>query len=94
MTIELDYQQNGFALVRRFLSGSEVAEILPTVEHFHQDWMKNHRDFYQSRAVNSAYLTASECLTEQQKMQLFQLLASEKVAAILAQLPLKLFVIH
>lgn len=87
MTIQTDYQNHGFALVPQFLSDPEVNELLPTIEHFHQDWLKNNLDFYQSHAVNSAYLTASDCLSHQQKMQIFQLLASDKVSALLAQLP-------
>lgn len=85
--MNLSYQQDGYCLLPSFLTEAEVNDLALVVEHFHQSWLEDNHDFYLNKAVNSAYLTGSNYLTDEQRLVLFHIVASHKVAQALKALP-------
>ena len=83
------YDKNGFILIKSFLTQEELVPLTHVVEKFHTSWLMENQSFYQERAINSAYLTGKQHLGEEERSALFKVLGSEKVAAILASLPIK-----
>lgn len=83
------YEEQGYCVVPKLLNSDEIVRISTVTEHFHQLWLKDNLDFYQSHAVNSAYLTSTKYLNEEQRVILFELIASRKISDLLAQLPFK-----
>ena len=81
------YQQQGYLLLPEFFSGSELMHIRPAIEHFHSCWQKDNQDFYRTRAINSAYLTAKTYLNDEQRLSLFQFIGSEKLANAIGCVP-------
>ncbi|WP_019026632.1 phytanoyl-CoA dioxygenase family protein [Colwellia piezophila] len=80
------YNKKGYVLIRNFLSDKEVRELRTIVTEFHQLWQQENADFYAKQAVNSAYLTSNEFLTNQQRAQLFNFIGSTKVMSLVHKL--------
>ncbi len=79
MTEKQDYNKNGFILVEGLFIPEELEEIHAVVNQFHDLWLKDNAQFYEEKAINSAYLTNKKYLTDGQRMVLFKLLSSEKI---------------
>ena len=74
-----DYQQNGYCLVKDFASQEELTKLIPVLEKFHQQWLRDNEEFYQERAVNSAYITGTKYLDDAEREILFQFIGSSKL---------------
>ncbi len=83
------YENNGFIRVKSFLSQAELTSLTHAVDKFHSAWLRENQSFYQERAINSAYLTSKQHLADADRETLFQVAASDKIAAMLASLPIK-----
>lgn len=83
------YNKKGFALVSHFLDNNELERISPAVERFHESWKLDNHSFYQEKAVNSADLTGTKYLAENDRMKLFQLISSDKLMDIVSSLPFR-----
>lgn len=81
------YLNKGYFKVSQFLSDQELAQLLPIIEKFHLNWQQDNQSFYQSQAINSAYLTAPKYLNDAQRLRLFQFICSNKITNLLGQLP-------
>ncbi|KGJ94960.1 phytanoyl-CoA dioxygenase family protein [Colwellia psychrerythraea] len=80
------YRENGYLLIRNFLSDNEIGELRTILNEFHRLWQQENAEFYQQQAVNSAYLTRNEFLNSEQRERLFQFIGSEKVMAVVKAL--------
>ncbi len=85
-SIKRAYDQQGFTLLKGFYSTKELVKAHDVIMAFHEIWKTQNREFYQSRAVNSAYLTGTDILDSKQRQVLFQLIASRKLMALVKQL--------
>ena len=74
-----EYRNNGYLLCEKFFSAEEVQELQAVLVSFHEAWSAENKDFYQSRAVNSAYLTGTKYLSEAQRMKLFRFICNERL---------------
>jgi len=74
-----DFQKKGFQLVSGFLDVDDVSRLREVIERFHQQWLKANEAFYNERAVNSSSLTHSEFLSRSDKLELFSVIASNKL---------------
>lgn len=79
-----EYNKKGFACVKAFFSETQLAGIRQIILSFHDQWKKEHTTFYESKAVNSAYLTRKGVLAEADRLCLFQFLASDKFISVVA----------
>lgn len=77
--MDQDYQENGYCLVKGFASQEELEKLTAILEKFHQKWLLDNQDFYQERAVNSAYITGTKYLDESEREILFQFIGSSKL---------------
>jgi len=86
-----DFEKNGYCLVPQLFSSEQLEPIVSIIESFHSSWQKDNQAFYQSRAINSAYLTADKYLDESQRLALFRLITSAplvtQVSSLLGQAP-------
>ena len=80
-----NYQKNGFILIKGFFKPEELLDIHKVVQCFHDLWIKDNAQFYNEKAVNSAYLTKSNGLNHAQRMVLFRLLSCDKISRLLQQ---------
>ncbi len=77
--MDIKHQEYGFTVKRNFLSRKKIGTLKSIIETFHCSWIDSNKDFYQSRAINSAYLTAQEHLNEGQRNGLFQFIGSNQL---------------
>ena len=73
------YLRDGFVKLSQYFSAQEIADIKVVIDEFHQAWTADNQDFYQAKAVNSAYLTSGKYLARQQNRRLFEFIGSNKV---------------
>ena len=64
---------------------------MPTVNAFHASWINSNKKFFQENAINSAYLTSKEHLSDELRNSLFQFIGShqlmEQVYGVIPQNP-------
>jgi ectoine hydroxylase-related dioxygenase (phytanoyl-CoA dioxygenase family) len=77
-----DYEKNGFIHYKNLFEKSELVELNKTLRTFHELWLKDNNAVYQERSINSAYITASGYLSDQQRLILFQFIGQDKIASI------------
>lgn len=86
MNIILDkYEQDGYLVVKQVVSASQLDSVHPVLERFHQLWMEKNRDFYQKRAINSAYLTSDTYLNADDRRSLFEFIALPELIQVVEQ---------
>jgi len=73
------FESQGFYLVPKLFTQKEVDGIKSTLESFHRNWQLDNQQHYQSRAINSAYLTGRKYLTEPEQTSLFKFIAQSKL---------------
>ncbi|WP_286263690.1 phytanoyl-CoA dioxygenase family protein [Thalassotalea atypica] len=73
------YQTYGYQVIRQYFTKDELDALRTVILNFHQRWIEENKDFYHTRAVNSAYLTDTLYLEDKQRMQLFEFISSSKV---------------
>ncbi|WP_299572516.1 phytanoyl-CoA dioxygenase family protein [uncultured Shewanella sp.] len=83
------YLRDGFVKVSQYFSAKEIADIKVVIDEFHQAWLADNQDFYQAKAVNSAYLTSDKYLASQQRNQLFQFIGSNSIKQLIELMPLE-----
>ena len=74
-----NYLENGFVVVRQLFGQNELQELSSVLNKFHESWKAKNNSFYMERAVNSAYITGTEHLDNEQRAVLFQLIGSKKI---------------
>lgn len=83
-----DYEQSGFLLIPEFCTALE--SLTQVLTQFHREWVHSNHEFYQTRAVNSAYLTNGQYLNDEQRLVLFEFIASQKLNALVSVLPFEI----
>jgi len=73
------FEPQGFYLVPKLFEHHEIEVIKPTLELFHQNWQADNLEFYQSRAINSAYLTGKKYLPDSKRTSLFEFISHFKL---------------
>lgn len=74
-----DYEENGYFVLRGFLSESERQKLREVLTNFHQSWKQENAQFYAEKAINSAYLTAKKHLIDSERESLFKFIGSVKL---------------
>lgn len=82
MREEEEFSQHGFFLVKGFLPESEVIKLENILQKFHENWLLENRDSYESSLINSAYIThqGQGALNQNDRTQIFKFLSSKKIA--------------
>ncbi|MEM5549488.1 phytanoyl-CoA dioxygenase [Pseudoalteromonas sp. NEC-BIFX-2020_002] len=79
--INTQFEQHGFFHVKKFYTEGELAQVREVIHCFHEQWIKDNHNFYHTKAVNSAYLTANTYLNDAQRLVLFKFIARHKLMA-------------
>jgi ectoine hydroxylase-related dioxygenase (phytanoyl-CoA dioxygenase family) len=66
------YLEQGYVVLKNAFSAEQIKHLTTLVTEFHQAWLRNNQGFYQTKAVNSAYLTSTEYLGHTQRLELLQ----------------------
>lgn len=80
------YASEGFALVRGLFEEAELKQLHKVLSRFHQRWRAANTQFYEARAINSAYLTDREHLNSEDRRVLFRLLGDQRIESILRRI--------
>lgn len=80
-----DYQKNGFIHVPGFLNSKQISCLLSVVSRFHERWLSENEAFYLNRAVNSAYLTQPDYLSDEDRNTLFQMIGSNELRLVASE---------
>tara|TARA_R110002072_G_scaffold13418_10_gene56231 strand:+ start:6266 stop:7048 length:783 start_codon:yes stop_codon:yes gene_type:complete len=89
MQLQRDYEQNGYIVLRDFLSTNEVLRLNELVDDIHQRWFeKNQQAFEEHRLINMHSLTHPEYFTDQpeNRLKLFKAIAPTKLVELLDEL--------
>lgn len=78
-----DYVSKGFARVEGLFEESELAQLHEVLLRFHTRWQQSNAQQYESRAINSAYITDRDHLNADDRRVLFSLLGDKRVENIL-----------
>ncbi|MBF7074001.1 phytanoyl-CoA dioxygenase family protein [Glaciecola sp. MH2013] len=73
------YNANGYVVLKKFFSAHELKALHECVSTFHELWLIDNADFYQQRAINSAYLSSTKYLNTAQRSELFAFVSSHKI---------------
>jgi len=84
--MKTQYNENGFVVIRDFLSNKDRVELVSVLSEFHRLWQVNNARFYAEKAINSAYLTGKEYLNNNQRQVLFDFIASTKLMNMVTKL--------
>ena len=74
-----NYEENGYLVLKDFVTASELEKLREVVTQFHQSWKQENAQFYAEKAVNSAYLTAKKHLKNAERELLFKFIGSAKL---------------
>lgn len=77
-----EYGNNGYVIIKNFLSDKERLDLHKVLSYFHQRWQEKNAQFYADGAINSAYLTGTDCLNKSQRKVLFDFIGSTKLMEI------------
>jgi ectoine hydroxylase-related dioxygenase (phytanoyl-CoA dioxygenase family) len=80
-----EYIKNGYLHIKNLFNVQEIAPITDVIKIFHSAWQADNRDFYESQAVNSAYLTNKKHLNSEQRNTIFRFVSATKLMNIVAQ---------
>lgn len=77
------FEKNGFVIVKDAFKKTELTELYDVISKFHHAWVSDNADFYYKRAINSAYLTGSKYLNDQDRLLLFNYISSQPILDVL-----------
>ena len=75
-----EFRDRGYQRISNFLDLDTLSKYREVLEVFHNDWLTKNQDFYNSQAINSAYLTKVNALADSQRRELLQLVSSPEIA--------------
>ncbi len=71
--------QEGYKLIKGFLSETQMCELELYVNRIHESWCERNSEFYNKKAINSAYLTDPKNMSPDERMHIFKLITSPMV---------------
>ena len=89
MPLQSDYNQDGYVVLRDFLSTKELLRLNELVDDIHEQWLeKNAAAFQEQRLINMHSLTHEEYFTEapDKRLMLFKAIAPTKLVELLDEL--------
>ena len=67
--------EHGYKLVKNFADSDLVTSLEQVLLRHHNLWIEQNKDFYQEKAINSAYITRKNNLSDEDRMILFSFIA-------------------
>ena len=85
VNIATQYEQSGYVYQPAFLDQHELEQLRRITAHFHQHWLQENQNFYRQWAINSAYLTHIERMSDDDRHAMFAIIGSAKMALVVAE---------
>lgn len=79
-------KEMGFLVLKDFFQKDELNSLQHVILDFHASWKQKNADFYNKRAINSAYLTGNMHLDDFQRIRLFQFIAGSHLMSLVDRL--------
>ena len=73
------YLDNGFLVKKGLFEKEELQDLEKALHTFHDSWIDKNRSFYESKAINSAYITGSQHLVDADRNVVFNFIGSKKL---------------
>lgn len=73
------YSEAGFEHLRSFFSETQLSSVEPVLRRFHEQWLSENSAFYETGAINSAYITHEKSLSREERNALFSFIADKKI---------------
>lgn len=86
MPLQSDYEQNGYVVLRDFLSTKELLRLNELVDEIHEQWLEKNREaFQQDRLINMHSLTHLDYFEDasDKRVMLFKAIAPTKLVELL-----------
>ncbi|MBV7317230.1 phytanoyl-CoA dioxygenase family protein [Shewanella sp. NIFS-20-20] len=77
---------NGFQQIPAAIPMAQLKALRQVAQAFHARWQQDNQDFYQTNAINSAYLTASAYLQPQARQWLFDFIGGQLMKDVISPL--------
>lgn len=81
-----DYQANGYVVLKQFFKNEELRQLESALRTFHGNWLKDNNCAYQSGAINSAYISASQYLQAPERSVLLKFMMTQKLTDVVKAL--------
>ena len=78
------FAKNGYVRINQFFNEQELTQIEPVLLRFHQNWKQDNASFYSKQAINSAYVTGDNYLSDDERSRLFKFIGSSKIMSVAA----------
>jgi ectoine hydroxylase-related dioxygenase (phytanoyl-CoA dioxygenase family) len=70
---------NGYKLIKNFLNDDALIELISILTPIHEKWCEENKEFYNKKAINSAYLTSSQKTSSEDRMSLFKIVTMSEI---------------
>ncbi len=84
--MNIEYEEDGYFVVRQLFRLDELSEIHKCLLEFHQLWKQDNQEFHLEKAVNSAYLTGTRYLSDESRQKLFSFIGSSRIMDVLTSI--------
>ncbi|WP_326980989.1 phytanoyl-CoA dioxygenase family protein [Chryseobacterium sp. MYb264] len=81
-----NYEESGYLHLEDFFTENELQDLEKILIPFHNVWLKNNENGFQSGLINSHSITSSEYIEENERLHIFRFISQEKIADIVAGL--------
>jgi ectoine hydroxylase-related dioxygenase (phytanoyl-CoA dioxygenase family) len=70
---------NGYKLIKNFFNEESLERLIKKLTPIHDKWCEENKEFYNKKAINSAFLTNSLKSSSEDRMSLFEIVTDYKI---------------
>ena len=82
----VQFAKQGYLKIPQFLSPEELNKLIKVVNKFHLSWIDSNHEFYQAKAINSAFLTSNLHLSADDRFSLFECVSGPRLVSLVNQM--------
>jgi ectoine hydroxylase-related dioxygenase (phytanoyl-CoA dioxygenase family) len=82
----VEFAKQGYLKLSQFLSSDELNKLTKVVNKFHQSWINSNHEFYQAKAINSAFLTSNQHLSSGDRFALFEFVSQPRIVSLVNEM--------
>ncbi|MGE4513995.1 MAG: phytanoyl-CoA dioxygenase family protein [Chryseobacterium sp.] len=88
MSISLSqhYAESGYVFLEKFFSEDELKGLELILNKFHENWLEENREYYQSGLINSHSITSGKCITKEERLEIFRFITQDKISSIVTSI--------
>ncbi|OIQ20658.1 MAG: hypothetical protein BM556_01600 [Bacteriovorax sp. MedPE-SWde] len=77
--------ESGYYVIKNFIDDSYLNELQGILENFHAGWCRDNSEFYQTKAINSAYITSGKYLSTEERIFLLKFISSKELIKVVSK---------